>query len=192
MARRPGARPTLARWDGPGRRHRAPLGRSGGVWDGLAGRRYLRYQSTATLARDILATAIGARADAECNGTRSSTVTDAGYSVDGDGTCGLSSSDHRGGDSATLDRHLVIPVNKGGPTKTMTLSPGAATRDAVELATHTTHHASGCTVSTANASIGAPVAIASAANLANAPVLEGKRTQHALDKATGVTLPEED
>lgn len=121
----------------------------------------------------------------------SSTVTDAGYSVDGDGTSGLSATDHRGGNSGTLDHHLVVPVNKGGPTKTITLPLGAAARHTIELVTHTAHQASGCTVSTADTPIGAPVAIASAADLANAPVLDGGRTQNALDEASGVTLPEE-
>lgn len=77
------------------------------------------------------------------NGTRSSTVTDAGYSVDGDGTCGLSPTSHRVDDSATLDRHLVVLANKGGPTKTIALPPGVATRDTIELVAPTAHHAVG-------------------------------------------------
>ncbi len=82
-------------------------------------------------------------------------------------------------------------MNKGGPTTSITLPPGAGTPDTIDLVTHTAHRASGCTVSTANTSIGAPVAIASAADLANAPVLDGGSTHHALDKTSGVTLPEE-
>ena len=106
MARQHGARPR----GGPGHRKRAPIGRSGGVWDGLTGRR-----STAPA---------GCRPPVTAAATR-----------------------------PTLDRHLVVPVNKGGPA--------------------------------------APVAIASATELAPAPVPDGERTQQALDKASGVTLPEE-
>jgi len=73
-----------------------------------------------TLAGDIVATPGGAPAEGECAG---GTVTDGGYNVDDDGTCGLSVTSVS--DSATIDGYLGPLADNGGPTETIALLPGS-------------------------------------------------------------------
>ena len=76
-----------------------------------------------TLAADILAeNAGGPPAVGECSGTK---PTDAGYNVDDDGTCGLSSSNHSVSDSTTIGSFLGPLHNNGGPTDTIALTGGS-------------------------------------------------------------------
>jgi len=80
--------------------------------------------STITLAGDILAT--GAPAGGECSGSKSQIFVDAGYNIDDDGTCGLSSASHSVSDSTTIDGYLGTLAQHGGPTETIALLAGAA------------------------------------------------------------------
>ncbi len=76
-----------------------------------------------TLAADILAeNAGGPPAAGECSGTK---PTDAGYNIDDDGTCGLSSSNHSVSDSKTIGSFLGPLHNNGGPTDTIALTGGS-------------------------------------------------------------------
>lgn len=75
-----------------------------------------------TLAADILAeNAGGPPAVGECSGTK---PTDAGYNVDDDGTCGLSSTNHSVSHSATIGSFLGPLQSNGGPTNTIALTAG--------------------------------------------------------------------
>ncbi|HEY6471539.1 MAG TPA: Ig domain-containing protein [Acidimicrobiales bacterium] len=76
-----------------------------------------------SVAGDILARAGGAPAAGECQGHA---LTDLGYNVDDDGTCGLSGSNHSVSDSATIGGFLGPLQNNGGPTDTIALSGGTA------------------------------------------------------------------
>jgi hypothetical protein len=87
------------------------------------------YGSTVTLAGDILATATGAPAHGECYGLKSFAFTDAGYNIDDDGTCGLSSTNHSVSHSTTIDGYLGALAQHGGPTETIALLSGAAPGD---------------------------------------------------------------
>jgi hypothetical protein len=75
---------------------------------------------SATLAGDILATSGGAPSGGECDRS----VTDDGYNVDDDGTCGLTGTGSVS-DSPHIDGYLGTLANHGGPTATVALSAGA-------------------------------------------------------------------
>ena len=57
---------------------------------------------------------------------------DAGYNVDDDGTCGLSSANHSVSASSAIDDYLGILADNGGPTQTVALlnTPNPATSEA--------------------------------------------------------------
>jgi len=77
--------------------------------------------SGVSLAGDILADAGGPPAVSECQGAA---LTDLGYNVDDDGTCGLSATQHSVSDSATIGEYLGTLENHGGPTDTIALTSG--------------------------------------------------------------------
>jgi hypothetical protein len=74
-----------------------------------------------SLGGDILADAGGPPAVTECQG---SALTDLGYNVDDDGTCGLSTTHHSVSDSATIGEYLGTLGDHGGPTETIALTSG--------------------------------------------------------------------
>jgi hypothetical protein len=82
----------------------------------------LDTDSATSLAGDIFATASGAPTGGECDGL----VTDSGYNVDDDGTCGLSPTTHSVSHSTTIDGFLGTLAANGGPTETVALSGGAS------------------------------------------------------------------
>jgi hypothetical protein len=73
------------------------------------------------MAGDIVADAGGHPAVSECQFP----ITDMGYNVDDDGTCGLSGASHSVSDSATIGTYLGPLQDNGGPTETIALSSGA-------------------------------------------------------------------
>jgi len=74
-----------------------------------------------SVAGGILADAGGPPAVTECQG---STLTDLGYNVDDDGSCGLSATSHSVSHSTTIGTFLGPLQNNGGPTDTIALSGG--------------------------------------------------------------------
>ncbi len=96
-------------------------------------------EGSATLAGDILATSSGAPAGGECAGT----ITDEGYNVDDDGTCGLSGTGSVS-DSSEIDGFLGSLANNGGPTDTVALTAGP--KNPAEAAIPATFTAPGQTV----------------------------------------------
>ena len=103
----------------------------------------LQATQTAVLAGDVLATPGGAPAGGECAGGQ---FTDAGYNVDDDGTCGLSSPSIS--DSATIDSFLGPLADNGGQTETIALLPDSlAAPDPAQAVIPADFTASGLTVS---------------------------------------------
>ena len=85
----------------------------------------------------------GVPAGGECSGGE---ITDAGYNVDDDGTCGLS--DPSVSDSATIDSFLGPLADNGGPTDTIALLPGSlAAPDPAQAVVPASFTASGLTTS---------------------------------------------
>ena len=78
--------------------------------------------SGVSVAGDILADAGGPPAVSECQGAA---LSDLGYNVDDDGSCGLSAGNHSVSDSATIRNFLGPLQNNGGTTDTIALSAGA-------------------------------------------------------------------
>ena len=73
--------------------------------------------SSMTLAADIIA---NQNSGGDCSND-AGTVTDAGYNVDDDGTCGLSASNNSIPDSTVIDDYLGTLGPNGGPTETVPL-----------------------------------------------------------------------
>ena len=71
-----------------------------------------------TLAADIIAKQ---NAGGDCYEYDGGTVTDAGYKIDDDGTCGFSPSNHSVSDSSVIDDYLGTLSSNGGPTQTIPL-----------------------------------------------------------------------
>ena len=84
--------------------------------------------SSMTLAADIIA---NQSSGGDCSND-AGTVTDAGYNVDDDGTCGLSASNNSIPDSTVIDDYLGTLGPNGGPTETVPLliTPSPATSSA--------------------------------------------------------------
>ncbi len=93
----------------------APTGSGGGIANS-------GYTTTA-LFGDVVASPGGSGLGGECYGTMS----DLGYNVDDDGTCGLSAIGSVS-DSLNIDSFLVPLANNGGPTETVALLPGSLTK----------------------------------------------------------------
>jgi predicted outer membrane repeat protein len=81
------------------------------------------------LATDIFAKQASGANCAFLDGTQVNDLIDAGYNVDDDGTCGLSSANHSVPDSSAIDDYLGTLANNGGPTETVALlrKPSPAT-----------------------------------------------------------------
>jgi hypothetical protein len=82
-------------------------------------------EGTATVTASIVAESKTAGGD--CAGT----ITDDGYNVDDDGTCGFAAPSIS--DSSTLDGTLGALTNNGGPTQTIALLPGSPAIDKVPV-----------------------------------------------------------
>ena len=84
--------------------------------------------SSVTLAADIIA---DQSSGGDCSND-AGTVTDAGYNIDDDGTCGLSVSNSSMPDSTVIDDYLGTLGPNGGPTETVPLliTPSSATSSA--------------------------------------------------------------
>jgi hypothetical protein len=91
-------------------------GTGGAIWNSS-------NAATTTFADSIVATPGGAPAGGECGGT--GTMVDAGYNVDDDGTCGLSSANGSVSDSHAIDDYLGALGSVGGPTQTIPLLPSS-------------------------------------------------------------------
>jgi hypothetical protein len=97
-------------------------GNSAGTAGEGAGLFTVGYGST-TLAGNILASSGGAPQGGECYVGNDAAITDDGYNVDDDGTCGLSAVSSVS-DSSAIDSYLGPLQNNGGPTDTIALLPG--------------------------------------------------------------------
>ena len=93
----------------------APAGSGGGIANSGF--------TTTSLFGDVIASPGGSPQGGECYGT----VSDLGYNVDDDGTCGLSAIGSVS-DSSNIDSFLVPLANNGGPTETVALLPGSLTK----------------------------------------------------------------
>lgn len=76
---------------------------------------------TYALAADILASPGGPPAGGECATGTGATITDAGYNVSDDATCGLTATRHSVASSTAIDGYLGAPGSHGGPTATVPL-----------------------------------------------------------------------
>jgi len=84
---------------------------------------FAAFGGGATLAGDILASSGGTPLGGECVAAASATITDDGYNIDDDGTCGFSSTGSVS-DSTTIDNYLGPLQKNTGPTDTIALLPG--------------------------------------------------------------------
>ncbi len=82
----------------------------------IGGALYNTFGTSTTFAGDIMASASGPPAAGECGG--GGQLTDAGYNIDDDGTCGLFRNGSTG-DSLTIDGSLSPLGGNGGPTQTI-------------------------------------------------------------------------
>jgi hypothetical protein len=75
---------------------------------------------------DIAASIVADNSEGDCIEFAGATITDEGYNIDSDGTCGLSAAKHSISDSTVIDGTLGPLRDNGGPTKTIlpfTFSP---------------------------------------------------------------------
>jgi hypothetical protein len=108
-------------------------------------------QSSLTMAGDILATAQGSPSGGECATatTTFTTMTDAGFNIDDDGTCGLTASTSSS-DSSDIDQFLGPLQANGGPTQTVALSASTGTRNPAQAIIPASFVAPGQTIAACN------------------------------------------
>jgi uncharacterized repeat protein (TIGR02543 family) len=91
------------------------------------------YFGSVSLAADIIAKQ---SAGADCVSVAGFTgITDTGYNIDDDGSCGLSPSNHSVSDSTVIDAHLGALGNYGGPTQTILPLAGSPAIGAIPTGT---------------------------------------------------------
>jgi predicted outer membrane repeat protein len=90
-----------------------------------AGGIFNEYNATAAVAATIVATSTPGK---DCSGS----ITDAGYNLDNDGSCGFSATNHSQSD---VNPYLGPLQNNGGPTETQAPAPGSPALNQMPLGT---------------------------------------------------------